>query len=89
MAPPAISPRSLTTRYFTAIILSAYLVERPTTAVSHIQTRAPGPPATIAVATPAMLPTPTVAESAVINDWKEEISPELLSFFLSKIERSA
>ena len=36
-------------------------------AVIHIQNRAPGPPTAIAVATPAMLPVPTVAASAVIN----------------------
>ena len=39
----------------------------PTSAVIHIQNSAPGPPIAIAVATPAMLPVPTVAASAVIS----------------------
>ena len=39
----------------------------PTSAVIHIQKSAPGPPMAIAVATPAMLPVPTVAASAVIS----------------------
>ena len=39
----------------------------PTSAVIHIQKRRPGPPSAIAVATPAMLPVPTVAASAVIS----------------------
>ena len=46
---------------------SAYLVAMPTSAVHHIQKSAPGPPRKIAVATPAMLPVPTVAESTVIS----------------------
>ena len=37
----------------------------PKIAETHIQNSAPGPPKWIAVATPAMLPTPTVAASAV------------------------
>ena len=43
--------------------------------VTHIQNRAPGPPAAMAVATPAMLPVPTVAARAVIRAWKWEMSP--------------
>ena len=39
----------------------------PTSAVIHIQNSAPGPPSAMAVATPAMLPVPTVAASAVIS----------------------
>jgi hypothetical protein len=39
----------------------------PTSAVIHIQNIAPGPPMAIAVATPAMLPVPTVAARAVIR----------------------
>ena len=41
-------------------------VAMPTSAVIHIQNSAPGPPSAMAVATPAMLPVPTVAASAVI-----------------------
>ena len=37
----------------------------PRAAVSHIQNTAPGPPAATAVATPAMLPKPTVPPMAV------------------------
>ena len=46
---------------------SAYLVAMPTSAVIHIQYTAPGPPSAIAVATPAMLPTPIVAARQVIS----------------------
>ena len=49
----------------------------PNNAVIHIQKIAPGPPKNIAVATPAMFPVPTVADKAVISDWKEEISPSV------------
>ena len=42
----------------------------PKKAVSHIQNSAPGPPMRMAMATPAMLPMPTVADSAVVNAWK-------------------
>ena len=41
----------------------------PIRADTHIQNRAPGPPAVSAVATPAILPVPTVAASAVQTDW--------------------
>src|SRR5690606_42034539 len=44
-----------------SVILSAM----PTMPTIHIQKSAPGPPSEIAIATPAMLPRPTVAESAV------------------------
>src|SRR5690625_5890309 len=67
MGPPAISPRASCTRYFTASTASAYFVAMPNTAVIHIQNTAPGPPSTTAVATPAILPVPMVAESAVIR----------------------
>lgn len=39
----------------------------PTT---HIQNTAPGPPNSTAIATPAMLPSPTVPDSAVDSAWK-------------------
>src|SRR3989338_1079202 len=42
---------------------------------THIQNSAPGPPACMAVATPAMLPTPIVAESAAQRAWKCVTSP--------------
>ena len=47
----------------------------PKKAESHIQKTAPGPPTAIAPATPAMLPVPTVAASAVQRAWNCEIVP--------------
>ena len=41
----------------------------PKMALTHIQNSAPGPPRWMAVATPAMLPTPTVAARAVASAW--------------------
>jgi len=54
---------------------SEYLDAMPSTPVTHIQNRAPGPPIEMAVATPTMLPVPTVAASAVVNAWNWETSP--------------
>ena len=48
---------------------SEYLAAMPKMAETHIQNTAPGPPRVMAVATPAMLPTPTVAASAVVRAW--------------------
>ena len=42
---------------------------------TQIQKSAPGPPHTMAVATPAMLPVPMDAPSAVMNAWKELSAP--------------
>ena len=47
----------------------------PMAADSHIHTRAPGPPQDKAVATPAILPVPMVADRAVQADWKGVIFP--------------
>ena len=44
-----------------------------------IQKVAPGPPNVIANATPAILPRPTVPETAVVKAWKWLTSPSLLS----------
>ena len=46
-------------------VFSAKAVIIPTKALTHSQSTAPGPPSVSAVATPAMLPVPTVAASAV------------------------
>ena len=43
--------------------------------VIHIQNSAPGPPMPMAVATPTMLPVPTVAARAVVKAWNWETSP--------------
>ena len=67
MGPPTHWPLAFFSRYFTATTTSAYLVAMPTSAVIHIQNTAPGPPTAMAVATPAILPVPTVADRAVIK----------------------
>src|SRR5690554_7233 len=59
MGPPTKWLRLFFSRKCTAKTTSQYLVAIPTNAVHHIQNRAPGPPKTIAVATPAILPVPT------------------------------
>ncbi len=43
------------------------LVATPTKALIHIQKIAPGPPVTIAIATPLIFPIPTVAARCVDN----------------------
>lgn len=48
--------------------VSPYAVAIPMNADTHIQKIAPGPPASSAVATPAILPVPMVAASAVQAD---------------------
>ncbi len=48
---------------------SAALVIMPKNASTHIQKMAPGPPIDRAVATPAMLPMPTVPASEVDVAW--------------------
>ena len=68
IGPPDISPTEFVSRYFTERTDSAYFVDSPNAAEIHIQTSAPGPPKTIAVATPTMLPVPTVAARAVARD---------------------
>ena len=70
IGPPAISPFSSVIRYLTESRASPNLVAIPTSPVIHIQKSAPGPPEAMAVATPAMLPVPTVAARAVIKAWK-------------------
>ena len=75
IGPPFISPLAFTSRNLKPSIHSENLVVRPKHAEIHIQTRAPGPPANIAVATPTILPVPMVAASAVISAEKGETSP--------------
>lgn len=60
----------------------------PKKAASHIQKRAPGPPSLMAVATPTMLPVPTVAARAVQRALKESMSPSPL-FRAKKMSVSA
>ena len=65
-------PRSLK---IWASVDSTKLVAMPMRATTHIQSRAPGPPATMARATPAMLPMPTRAARPTAKAWKEEMPP--------------
>ena len=51
-------------------MISAVLSIIPKNAVTHIQKIAPAPPTDSAVATPAMLPIPTVPASDVAAAWK-------------------
>ena len=67
IGPPTQRPSASRSRKCTASTTSAYFVAMPTSAVIHIQNTAPGPPSAIAVATPAMLPTPIVAARQVIS----------------------
>ena len=75
IAPPIMVPFSLFTRYFTAMMVSAYLVAMPNTPVSHIHSTEPGPPSAMAVPTPTMLPVPMVEDSAVVSAPNWETSP--------------
>ena len=50
----------------------------PTSALTHIQNTAPGPPIVKAMATPAIFPMPTVAAMALNNAWTELICPDCL-----------
>jgi len=75
IGPPLISPLALISRYLIASIHSLNFDVRPNAAEIHIQTKAPGPPETIAVATPTMLPVPIVAASAVVSAENGDTSP--------------
>jgi len=60
---------------------STNLDDIPRKPASTIQNAAPGPPSAMAVVTPAILPSPTVADRAVVSAWKWLTSP--VSFWLS------
>lgn len=68
-------PSSWTWRYFTPSVHSTNLVHMPSRPASTIQNVAPGPPMVTATATPAMLPRPTVPETAEARAWKCVTSP--------------
>ncbi len=76
MGPPAICPLSFIPLYFTASMLSTSLVAIPTTLVITIQNKAPGPPRTMAVATPTIFPIPRVVASSVVRDARDVTFPE-------------
>ena len=56
-------------------MISQALVDMPNRPETHIQNTAPGPPETIAVATPPMLPTPMVLAIAVQAAANPETEP--------------
>jgi hypothetical protein len=47
-------------------------VDAPRNATVHIQNTAPGPPALMAVATPAIFPMPTRPDSDIASAWNDE-----------------
>jgi hypothetical protein len=57
----------------------------PNTPVSHIHSKAPGPPNAMAVPTPTMFPVPIVEANAVVKAPNWETSPTL---FLSRVTES-
>ena len=85
IGPPDISPRSLTSLYLIANIHSENLEDNPKQAEIHIQTNAPAPPETIAVATPTIFPVPIVAAKAVVNAENGDTSPSPLLFVLDSL----
>ena len=75
IGPPDISPLAFTSLYLIASIHSLNFDVIPNAADNHIHTNAPGPPDTMAVATPTMFPVPIVAASAVVSAENGETSP--------------
>ena len=75
MGPPDTVPSGRRWRNFTASVHSQNFVAMPSRAATIIHSAAPGPPTVTATATPAMLPNPTVPESAVASAWKWLVSP--------------
>ena len=67
MGPPCSSPLVSRPLYMMARVPSKNFVDMPTMALTHIQNITPGPPTVRAIATPAMLPMPTVAAMALIR----------------------
>ena len=67
--PPETVPSSRISRYFTPRVHSANFVAMPKRPARIIQKVAPGPPRVTAAPTPAMLPRPTVPETAEVSAW--------------------
>ena len=65
MGPPWGAPPASMLRYSMDKVTSVSLRAMPIRPTTHIQKIAPGPPRATAMATPPMLPSPTVADSAV------------------------
>ncbi len=60
-------PSSPTSLYFTPNVHSTNLEDIPIKPAKIIQKVAPGPPKDIAIATPAILPKPTVPDNAAVR----------------------
>src|SRR6056297_863454 len=75
IGPPDTVPSSFSMRYLTPSEHSTNFEAMPRNPASIIHGTAPGPPTDTAIATPAMLPNPTVPESAVASAWKCVTSP--------------
>src|SRR5919106_5504127 len=67
IGPPETVPSAYSLRYLTPSVHSANFNDMPIRPAMIIQNVAPGPPIDTAIATPAMLPSPTVPESAVAS----------------------
>ena len=76
IGPPVGVPSGREERWSMASTPSWYFVLMPTMALTHIQKIAPGPPIASAIATPAILPMPTVAATTDIRAWAE-VMPRL------------
>ena len=60
---------------------STKLDAEPIRAIIHIQNTDPGPPATTAIAIPAIFPVPTRDAVDIQNAWNDETDPSFLSPF--------
>ncbi len=63
-------------------------VAPPSSAVTHIQKIAPGPPRQIAVDTPMMLPVPTRDAVEIMSAPNEEMLPSLSGFSMMTLHAS-
>ena len=72
---PDLMVAPLASRHVTPSTASVNLIVVATKPYAQIQNSAPGPPETMAVATPAILPVPMVPESAVMNAWNGDKAP--------------
>ena len=70
-----IFPSGRTLRYFWPSVHSMNFALMPNRPAAIIHSTAPGPPMPTATATPAMLPSPTVADRAAVRAWKWLTSP--------------
>ena len=67
MGPPLTEPSSLTFLYINPSVADTNLADMLKKAMKTIQNTAPGPPKVTAIATPAILPRPIVAERADVK----------------------